>query len=219
MLPDKPPFREAEGLRVEVGTSGGAGRLCPHQLGLLDGAFCAVSARPWGQSLLPGGEAHCSGPSPLSPLSPCRKVEDLQFRVEEESITKGDLEVMVREPPRPCPSLYSAPRAPPCRANGPKGQAAALASLGGGWGHFKGENQKGPPGKVMRDWGVRGGDGSAPRAPEGPWFLWFGNQMGWTKGSQRTRPEDIVAGLPCPFPLCWTVALKVSLGSFICLGF
>ena len=40
----------------------------------------------------PVGEA-CSAPSP-----PCRKVEDLQFRVEEESITKGDLEVMVKGP-------------------------------------------------------------------------------------------------------------------------
>ena len=40
----------------------------------------------------PLGEA-CSAP----PL-PCRKVEDLQFRVEEESITKGDLEVMVKGP-------------------------------------------------------------------------------------------------------------------------
>jgi hypothetical protein len=33
-------------------------------------------------------------------LSPHRKVEDLQFRVEEESITKGDLEVTVPAPPR-----------------------------------------------------------------------------------------------------------------------
>ena len=40
----------------------------------------------------PLGEA-CSAPSPLR-----RKVEDLQFRVEEESITKGDLEVMVKGP-------------------------------------------------------------------------------------------------------------------------
>ena len=32
------------------------------------------------------------------PLPLCRKVEDLQFRVEEESITKGDLEVMVKGP-------------------------------------------------------------------------------------------------------------------------
>ena len=40
----------------------------------------------------PRGEA-CSAPSPLH-----RKVEDLQFRVEEESITKGDLEVMVKGP-------------------------------------------------------------------------------------------------------------------------
>ena len=40
----------------------------------------------------PLGEA-CSAPSPLH-----RKVEDLQFRVEEESITKGDLEVMVKGP-------------------------------------------------------------------------------------------------------------------------
>ncbi|XP_064449169.1 CAP-Gly domain-containing linker protein 2 isoform X3 [Mirounga angustirostris] len=34
--------------------------------------------------------------SRLSPLSPCRKVEDLQFRVEEESITKGDLETQTQ---------------------------------------------------------------------------------------------------------------------------
>ena len=40
----------------------------------------------------PLGEA-CSAPSPLR-----RKVEDLQFRVEEESITKGDLEVMIKGP-------------------------------------------------------------------------------------------------------------------------
>lgn len=32
-------------------------------------------------------------------LSPCRKVEDLQFRVEEESITKGDLEVRLGRSP------------------------------------------------------------------------------------------------------------------------
>lgn len=44
------------------------------------------------------GEARLPGQGLLICLSPRRKVEDLQFRVEEESITKGDLEVTVKGP-------------------------------------------------------------------------------------------------------------------------
>lgn len=67
--------------------------------------------------------------SPLSSLSPHRKVEDLQFRVEEESITKGDLEVTDSQ--RHHPGLLGTPGPALVGANGHEVQAAISGPLRG----------------------------------------------------------------------------------------
>lgn len=98
---------------------------------------------------------------PLSP--PCRKVEDLQFRVEEESITKGDLEVTLGQGPAPALA---------------HGCGIQRDSLGGSWeddqrekwGKVKGhilECERGRASLEQFSWGVRAGIGSTPGTPGG----------------------------------------------------
>lgn len=109
-----------------------------------------------------------NGPRPVSPPllpspPPHRKVEDLQFRVEEESITKGDLEVTLGQGPAPALT---------------HGCGIQRDSLGGSWeddqrekwGKVKGhilECERGRASLEQFSWGVRAGIGSTPGTPGG----------------------------------------------------
>lgn len=155
----------------------------------------------WPRPSLPSlGEAHRSGRRALSPVFPCRKVEDLQFRVEEESITKGDLEVMARGPPLPA-SL----RNPGSALAGQMvlRSRQQLWPLGRGLGACGERNPGGSPGRmgrgqVTRDLGVRGGMAQLQEPQRGRGSFCFA--PGRDEPSiPRMRPGDIVAGLPCPF--------------------
>lgn len=130
-------------------------------------------------------------------------MEDLQFRVEEESITKGDLEVT-------CPCTWAQPLMWQMAVR----SRQQLWAPWEGWGDCEGEMQKGQRsypgrmlgvGQVMMTWVTKVGKAQLQEPQRGRASFvssclgWTQREMGWTQGIHRAGPEDTVAGLPCPF--------------------
>lgn len=134
----------------------------------------------------------------LSPFSPCRKVEDLQFRVEEESITKGDLEVTAKAPhPHSHPDPLGSLSAPGPAFTGQIARRSRQQHYDGEMGRGQRSHPRGRErGPMLRALGVRSRTGSASGVP-GCKASCVSSWVGWTR-HHRAGPEDIVAGSPVP---------------------